>query len=106
MSKYNDFTKTKLTLLCFLTVGSIFFQSCNKSKAAEETTIEKKVYVNEKNKVETMLLKNESFQKELVSNGKIIAAQKNSVQFEVSDKLEHLYEKNGDFVRKGQLLAS
>ncbi len=39
-------------------------------------------------------------------NGKIIAAQKNSVQFEVSDKLEHLYVKNGDNVHKGQLLAS
>lgn len=42
----------------------------------------------------------------MVSNGKIIAAQKNSVQFEVSDKLEHLYVKNGDFVRTGQVLAT
>jgi len=101
MSKNNDRTKTQLTLLCFLITGSIFFQSCTKSKATEETTIEKKAYVAEKNEVETMVLKNESFQKELVSNGKIIAAQKNSVQFEVSDKLAHLYVKNGDFVRKG-----
>lgn len=106
MNKNNNFTKTQLTLLCFLTAGSIFFQSCTKSKAAEEPSIEKKAYVTEKNEVETMVLKNESFQKELVSNGKIIAAQKNSVQFEVSDKLEHLYVKNGDFVHKGKLLAS
>lgn len=82
------------------------FQSCTKSKAAEETTIEKKAYLTEKNEVETIVLKNQSFQKELVSNGKIIAAQKNSLQFEVSDKLEHLYVKNGDFVQKGTLLAS
>lgn len=86
-----------LTVLCN--------HSCTKSKAATEN-IEKKTYVVEKNEVETIVLKNESFQKELISNGKIIAAQKNSIQFEVSDKLEHLYVKNGDFVHKGQLLAS
>jgi membrane fusion protein (multidrug efflux system) len=106
MRKKNNFTKHQLTLFCFLSVGSLFFDSCTKSKAADETAIEKKAYVTEKNEVGTIVLKNESFQKELVSNGKIIAAQKNSVQFEVSDKLEHLYVKNGDFVRKGQLLAS
>lgn len=106
MSKNNNFTKPKLTLFCFLTAGSLFFYSCTKSKATDETAIEKKTYVTEKNEVEMIVLKNESFQKELVSNGKISAAQKNSIQFEVSDKLEHLYVKNGDFVRKGQLLAS
>ena len=100
--KYNH----QLTSVFFLTLSSLFFYSCAKSKAANETTIEKKTYVAEKNEVETIVLKNESFQKELVSNGKIIAAQKNSVQFEVSDKLEQLYIKNGDNVRKGQLLAS
>lgn len=85
---------------------SFFFQSCTKSKAANEITIKKNTYVAEKNEVETIVLKNDAFQKELVSNGKIIATQKNSVQFEVSDKLEHLYVKNGDNVHKGQLLAS
>ncbi|GEL12139.1 RND family efflux transporter, MFP subunit [Flavobacterium glycines] len=105
MSK-NAYPKiTKLKILSFLIISSLFFHSCAKSKAANETTIEKNKYVAEKYEVETMVLKNESFQKELVSNGKIIASQKNSVQFEVSDKLEHLYVKNGDFVHKGQLLA-
>lgn len=97
---------TNLWIVSFFILGSLFFYSCAKSKAANETTIEKKTYVVEKNEVETIILKNESFQKELVSNGKIIATQKNSVQFEISDKLEHLYVKNGDNVHKGQLLAS
>jgi membrane fusion protein (multidrug efflux system) len=87
-------------------IATHLLNSCSKAKATDETSINKKAYVTEKNEVEMIILKNESFQKELVSNGKIIAAQKNSVQFEVSDKLEHLYVKNGDFVRKGQLLAS
>jgi RND family efflux transporter MFP subunit len=97
----------KKTLAIALFLISVFaIQSCSKSKSPDETTIDKKAYVTEKNEVETIVLKNESFQKELVSNGKIIAAQKNNVQFEVSDKLQHLYVKNGDFVHKGQILAS
>ncbi len=106
MNKNYDYNIYPLTIVSFLILSSFFFQNCTKSSAAEEATIEKKGYVAEKNEVETMVLKNESFQKELASNGKIIAVQKNSIQFEVSDKLEHLYVKNGDFVRKGQILAS
>lgn len=106
MSKKSNHKIPQLTIVFLFLFGSLFFQSCTKSKTTDETAIDKKTYLAEKNEVETMVLKNESFQKELVSNGKIIAAQKNSVQFEVSDKLEHLYVKNGDFVQKGQLLAS
>jgi membrane fusion protein (multidrug efflux system) len=107
MNKKSNCNNPPLTILSLLILGSLCFQSCNKSKAAtDETTIEKKTYIAEKNEVETIVLKSESFQKELISNGKIIAAQKNSLQFEVSDKLEHLYVKNGDFVTKGQLLAN
>lgn len=105
MANINN-SKKILIFSSFLILVSLFFQSCTKSKAANESTIEKKNYVAEKNEVEIIILKNKSFQKELVSNGKIIAAQKNSIQFEVSDKLEHLYVKNGDNVHKGQLLAT
>ncbi|MFA9189554.1 efflux RND transporter periplasmic adaptor subunit [Flavobacterium magnesitis] len=106
MSIINYSKINTLRNLFFLILGSLLLYNCAKSKAANETTIEKKNYVAEKNEVETIMLKNGAFQKELVSNGKIIATQKNSVQFEVSDKLEHLYVKNGDNVRKGQLLAT
>jgi len=101
MSKLISHKTNKLKIVSFLIGGSLFFNSCSKSKVDDETTIEKKAYITEKNEVEAIVLKNQTFQKELVSNGKIIAAQKNSVQFEVSDKLAHLYVKNGDFVRKG-----
>ncbi len=96
----------QITILSFLATGALLFHSCTNANANDETTIEKKNYVVERNEVTTIVLKKESFQKELVSNGKITAAQKNSVQFEVSDKLEHLYVKNGDNVLKGQLLAT
>lgn len=106
MTKKSIAISPNVVIVFFLMVGFMFFQACSKSKAANENTIKKKTYIDEKNEVETIVLKNESFQKEIVSNGKISAAQKNSLQFEVSDRLEHLYVKNGDFVQKGQLLAS
>ncbi|MDQ6527680.1 efflux RND transporter periplasmic adaptor subunit [Flavobacterium sp. LHD-85] len=106
MSENNNRKKWKLTIVFMIIFGSLLFNSCTKSKAADETSNEKKMYVSENNVVETIVLKNESFRKELVSNGKIIATQKNTIQFEVSDKLEQLYVKNGDFVHKGQLLAT
>jgi len=64
-------SKNNLIFSSFLILVSLCFQSCTKSKAANETTIEKKNYVAEKNEVETKILKNESFKKELVSNGAI-----------------------------------
>lgn len=94
-----------LKIVSLLLGSSLFFYGCDKSKASNETKIEIKKNITEKNEVEIIILKGKPFQKELVSNGKIIATQKNSIQFEVSDKLEHLYVKNGDFVHKGQLLA-
>jgi len=79
---------------------------CGKPNKTNEDFSGKKVYRDEENGVEIIVLKKENFQNEILSNGKIIAMQKNNIQFELTDKLQHLYVKNGDFVRKGQLLAS
>ena len=95
----------KITL--FVLFNIIIFYSCTEAKATKEKdNLDKKVYLAEKNEVAIMVLKNESFQKELVSNGKLIATQKNSLKFEVSEKLERLHVKNGSEVKKNQVLAS
>ena len=106
MYKKNYRKKKKLSIVFIIGFSSLLFYNCAKSTASNESFEEKKLYIPEKNEVETIVLKKESFQKELISNGKVIAFQKNSMQFEVSDKLEYLYVKNGDYVRKGQLLAA
>lgn len=82
------------------------FQSCTEAKPHNKDNLEMKVYLPEKNEVKVLVLKKKSFQKELVSNGKLIATQKNSLKFEVSEKLEFLHVKNGSEVKKNQLLAS
>ncbi|WP_150450795.1 efflux RND transporter periplasmic adaptor subunit [Arenibacter lacus] len=85
---------------------SLALFSCKQEQAkAEEGTIEKKQYLPEKNEVDAMVLKEGVFSKEIVSNGKLIAFQKNNLRFDVSENLDRLLVKNGDNVKQGQTLA-
>lgn len=78
--------------------------SCGNDNKQEET-IAKKGYNIPKNDVEVQVLQKAPFEKELVSNGKLIAMKKTNLKFEVEDKLKSLLVKNGQLVNKGQLLA-
>lgn len=99
-----ELLKPKLYSIFLLSCLLLF--SCNRGITnSEEETIDKKAYSIQKNEVEVQILKQEPFKKELVSNGKLIATQKNVLKFEVSERLEHLEVKNGDAVKKGQSLA-
>ena len=94
---FSCFTKKALVIICLL--FTLF--SCKQEQAkAEEESIEKKQYLPEKNEVDVMVLKQETFKKEIVSNGKLVALQKNQLKFDVSENLERLLVKNGDYVKK------
>lgn len=99
--------KMLLILICsvFLVIGT----SCTKEKPvkkAEEEIVGKKQYIADKNEVSIQVLKKESFKEELLSNGKLIAIQKNDLKFEVSGNLEKLNVKEGDRVSKGTIIAA
>ena len=93
----------KITLV--LSIGLILFSCKEKEAKAEEELLDKKAATVLKNEVNVSLLEQKSFKKEWVSNGKLIAVQKNALKFEVSDRLEALEVSNGDWVQKGQQLA-
>ena len=95
----------KIKLLFFLIV-IIALHSCDETKKNDENTITKKEYLPDKNEVNSMLLKRTTFKKELVSNGHLKALEKSELKFKVNEKLERIYVKNGDYVKKGQTLAS
>lgn len=102
LKKISPFIQVKI-LLIFLIIALL---SCKKDQAKiQEDLIEKKQYLPEKNEVDVMVLKQETFKKEIVSNGKLVALQKNQLKFDVSENLERLLVKNGDYVKKGQTLA-
>lgn len=93
--------KSAFLIICFCVLVN-----CNKQKEEqEEDKINKKQYLPDKNEVNIIILKSGVFKKELVSNGKLIALEKSELKFNVSEKLNSIYVKNGDYVKKGQLLA-
>ncbi len=102
------YSKINYVMTLCLIVGAFCFFSCSKSKPKEikDVVLEKKESLVEKNEVEIIVLKKESFQKEIVSNGNLIAKQKNILKFEISERLEKLFVKNGDFVKKNQVIAT
>jgi membrane fusion protein (multidrug efflux system) len=80
--------------------------SCTKEKPIkQESTVVKKQYTPEKNEVEVLVLKKETFREEILSNGKLVAVQKNDLKFKVTGNLEKLHVKEGDYVLKGAVLA-
>ena len=101
---FPQFNRNAFVILTFL----VALSSCKEDQAKaddEEDLVEKKQYLPEKNEVDAMILKQDTFQKEIVSNGKLIALQKNQLKFDVSENLEQVLVKNGDYVKKGQTLA-
>lgn len=90
----------------FLILCVLSLVNCSKIKPNEsDDLIDKKQYISEKNEVGIIVLQQGVFKKEIVSNGKLVALQKNDLKFDVSETLENLLVKNGDYIQKGRTLA-
>lgn len=55
--------------------------------------------------VEVQLLNKSTFNQEIISNGKLFAANKATLRFEIAGTITSIRVKNGDFVSKGQKIA-
>ncbi len=87
-------------------VLSVWISSCKNEKAVDniaESRINTEASINE---VKVMYLKEQDFQKEIVSNGKLEALQKAELTFEVGERILKKNYKNGDAVQKGAIIAS
>lgn len=63
------------------------------------------VLPSDNNEVTVQTLKRQTFDHELVSNGKVVAGLQADLRFETAEVVASIYVKNGDYVRKGQKLA-
>lgn len=63
------------------------------------------VLPSDNNEVTVQALKRQTFDHELVSNGKVVAGLQADLRFETAEVVASIYVKNGDYVRKGQKLA-
>jgi membrane fusion protein, multidrug efflux system len=82
----------------------IIISGCGQDKTENNEAV-KSVYKTIPDQVDTLILKRTSFQKEIVSNGKLKALYKSNLNFRVPGELRQLNVKNGDQVEAGQTLG-
>jgi len=83
----------------------IWLAGCNYRKNSNQAVTDKLQPIDIRNPVEIMVLQPTTFQKELVSNGKLTAHRKSVLKFYIGEELTTLNVKNGDRVEKGQVIA-
>jgi membrane fusion protein, multidrug efflux system len=88
----------------YLIVALLILTACSNSKTEEEDT-SKISFQKEGNNVEVIVLKQQVFKKEIVSNGRLKALKKSDLRFSVSGRLDNLTIKNGQYVQQGQVLG-
>lgn len=98
----------KRTILLFFTftVMITLYTACSMKKGNEAIGSEKRQYTHQQNQVNIKILHSRTFKDELVSNGKLRAIRKSELRFEISEKIESIFVKNGDYVKKDKKLAS
>ena len=85
-------------MFCFFLTG------CGHNKNTD-TVNDKLQSVPNRNPVKVMVLHPATFQKELISNGKLGALRKSVLKFDISEELTVLNVQNGDRVKKGEVIA-
>jgi multidrug efflux pump subunit AcrA (membrane-fusion protein) len=102
MRRYYDLLNS-VVILCFLML------SCKQKSADPGASLEDRkgsaIKNEEKQKVSVICLKYGDFNKEIISNGKLIALNKADLKFRSSENVAAVYVKNGDRVAKGQIIA-
>ncbi|MDR0745697.1 MAG: efflux RND transporter periplasmic adaptor subunit [Mediterranea sp.] len=98
---------TKYTFLFFLAMSMLVLSTaCNSSKKDNTGQDEiSTILPDSKNEVTVFTVKRQSFNHELVSNGKVSARTVADLRFQSAEVISHIWVKNGDRVRKGQKLA-
>jgi RND family efflux transporter MFP subunit len=90
-------------VLIFFTVATLF--SC-KNQTRDETQTGHDALPEEKNRVETAVIRHEDFTREIISNGKLAAIQKAELYFENQGIIETIPVKNGQALSRGSTLAT
>jgi RND family efflux transporter MFP subunit len=102
--EYMSNLKILTVLLLFLGLAT---GSCNRNsiKNITEQTNDSTIVNDDKQKVSVMLLRYGDFNKEIMSNGKLVALKKADLKFRSSENVAEVLVKNGDRVIQGQVIA-
>lgn len=93
----------KIFLYVFI---SVLLFSCKKENKTQSEDVLMKTEISTGVNVNTAIIQETSFQKQLIANGKIEAVQKSELRFKTNEQLVSLHVKNGSLVTKGQIIAA
>ncbi|MFI0431391.1 efflux RND transporter periplasmic adaptor subunit [Mariniflexile sp. HMF6888] len=91
--------------ILFLVLSLVFACKDNKPIVSDSNEALKNTFTDAPIEVKVIDVKITDFNLEILSNGKLQARNKAEIPFEVTERLTKVYVKNGDRVKKGQLLA-
>lgn len=94
-----------LRILVYLLLAASFISCGSKDKKDEESEVGRKRYEIEKNPVDTIILRKQDFNSQLLSNGKLRALNKSSLKFASTGIVTQLNAANGTPVEKGEIIA-
>ncbi len=89
---------------CSLLLACLFFFSC--TDKVQKKTMERNGIKNDKTiSVQVQILHQQTFQKQLIANGLIKAAQKTELRFKSGNRINRILARNGQWVQQGTTLA-
>jgi RND family efflux transporter MFP subunit len=93
-------------LILFILLFELSFCKSGSKHTELDSDYQKPAIITENNEVRVTILNKQDFCSEIISNGKAVATQQAQVQFKISEMVTSVPVKNGDIVKKGQVLAT
>ncbi len=96
--------KFRIFFLCFILLAII---SCKQkqSEQVDQGEAARANFTAERNIVDTMVLRSASFNRQVITNGKLRAVAKSDLSFNTSGILKEVAFRNGGLVKKGEVIA-
>lgn len=91
-------------LLAFLLAGCSGKEKKEKEQAPEKEMV-KYEFKSDTIEIGVMVLQRTPFKKQLVSNGRVRAKDKSSIEFKTSGTVKKIFVSNGDYVKEGDIIA-
>lgn len=82
----------------------IIISACTSTQSSNEDVV-KRNYLEQVNQVDYMVLSSKVFEQEFISNGILKAHERVTMKFKVGGQINELNVKNGNYVKKGAILA-
>lgn len=86
-------------------IGLVFATSCNKQETSAQTTMQSVEASSIVPEVETSVIKESVFHREILANGTVVCSKYVDAYFNSNEVITEINVKNGEYVRQGEIIA-